>query len=562
MTNFISVTVIPVLLVALRIIQPFFAILILYMLFTSMREQKRDEQPLIMLMNMVNHDSIPIVYWENSIGRSKTADIALNDPTISRNHAVLYRRDEGWIIADCGSKSGVMVNGERIYKPTTVYLDDVIAIGATPLVLKTADSLNRRKQSWFFDKGVKHKVPGAAIMLFLVTLFHFQATLQLCLAKPQMDFKYILPFLAFTAAGWGLYLISSFLFKRTAFELETIGFFLSGIGIIIIEASSYEGVLPQTAALVLGMVLYCFMLWFMEIPDRAMRWRIIISLAAVGILAVNLLIGSTVNGSKNWIVLGPISIQPSEFVKIALILVGTSTLARLQTTKNLTEFIVFSVICIGALFLMGDFGTACIFFVTFVIVAFMRSGDIRTIVFIIAAAALGAFIILQFKPYIADRFAVWRHAWEYIDTTGYQQTRVMSYSASGGLFGVGLGKGYLKTIFASSSDLVFGMLCEEMGIMLAAAVAVCMAALAFYSRAVSSTSRSTLYSIAACSAAGLLVFQSALNIFGATDILPMTGVTLPFVSMGGSSLMAVWGLLSFIKAADERTYSQKRGFRE
>lgn len=80
------------------------------------------------------------------------------------------------------------------------------------------------------------------------------------------------------------------------------------------------------------------------------------------------------------------------------------------------------------------------------------------------------------------------------------------------------------------------------------------AGLAFYARATSATSRSTLYSIAACSVGGMFVFQSCLNIFGATDLLPLTGVTLPFVSMGGSSMMACWGLLSFIKAADERTY--------
>ena len=163
-------------------------------------------------------------------------------------------------------------------------------------------------------------------------------------------------------------------------------------------------------------------------------------------------------------------------------------------------------------------------------------------------------MILQFKPYIADRFAVWGHAWEYLNDTGYQQARVMSYAASGGLFGVGVGQGSLQYVFASTSDLIFGMLCEETGLLFAIIIAAVIAGLAFYARAISATSRSTLYSIAACSVGGMFVFQSCLNIFGATDLLPLTGVTLPFVSMGGSSMMACWGLLSFIKAADERTY--------
>ena len=149
---------------------------------------------------------------------------------------------------------------------------------------------------------------------------------------------------------------------------------------------------------------------------------------------------------------------------------GTSTLARLQTTKNLTEFIGFSAVCVGALFLMSDFGTAA-FFPDVLIIAFIRSGDVRTIIFIVAAACLGAFLILQFKPYIADRFAVWGHAWEYLNDTGYQQARVMSYAASGGLFGVGVGQGNLQYVFASTSDLIFGMLCEETGLLFAIIIA-------------------------------------------------------------------------------------------
>ena len=128
------------------------------------------------------------------------------------------------------------------------------------------------------------------------------------------------------------------------------------------------------------------------------------------------------------------------------------------------------------------------------------------------------------------------------------------YAASGGLFGVGLGNGYLKDIFAGDSDLVFGMLCEEMGVIVVVAIAM----LILFARNDATRSRSTFYSISACAAAGLLLFQTCLNVFGATDVLPLTGVTLPFISLGGSSMMAVWGLLAFIKASDERTYAVRR----
>ena len=339
--------------------------------------------------------------------------------------------------------------------------------------------------------------------------------------------------------------------RRKTFELESLAIFLSGIGVIL-AADDIHQVYIQSASMAIGMVLFCFLIRFIKNVDLVSKSRLIIALISVLLFAVNLVFGKEINGAKNWILIGPVSIQLSEIVKVAFILVGSVTLEKLQTTKSLTGFILFSVVCIGALFLMRDFGTACIFFVAFLVVSFMRSGSIRTVILACSAAAIGAFMILKFKPYVADRFHVWGHVWEFATEDGYQQTNVLISSASGGLFGVGVGLGNLKYIFAGTSDLMFGLLTVSL------IVAITIVCLAFYARISSSLSRSTFYSIAACSSAGLLVFQSCLNIFGATDILPMTGVTLPFVSLGGSSMVSVWGLLAFIKASDERTYLSKK----
>lgn len=542
----------------LRFLQPLLALLIVYHIFTSMRSHRRAEQPLILLDNLNTRDQIPVMYWENSIGRSKTSDIMLADPTVSRDHAVLYRREEGWLVDDTGSKSGVRVNGRKINVTAPVHIGDSIAVGTTTLVMRKANRPNAQKSSWFFDRRKGKRSISPAFLLFWVSLFHFMISLPLWLTTDGFQWEAFLPFGLVTVIGWLFFLISRRILKRVNFELETLALFLSGTGIILIGGVNPEDTYTQIASLAIGMVIFCFILWFIEEPDRVMRWRMLILIGGLGLLALNLLLGKVIGGAQNWITIGGFSFQPSEFVKIALIFVGTSTLNRLQTAKNMTEFIGFSALCIGALFFMGDYGTACIFFLTFLIISFIRSGDVRSLIFICAAAVIGVFVILQLKPYIANRFAAWGNVWDYADSLGYQQTRVLSYSASGGLFGMGVGQGELYKVAASRSDLVFGMLCEELGVLIAIIVAASIACLALYTCALSSTSRSTLYSIAACSAAGMLVFQSCLNIFGATDILPLTGVTLPFVSMGGSSMMAVWGLLAFIKASDERTYAARR----
>ena len=314
----------------------------------------------------------------------------------------------------------------------------------------------------------------------------------------------------------------------------------------------------QLIAGVGGMIVFCLLVKFIENPDRIGKWRVIIMIAAVGLLAVNLVFGKVTNGSNNWIQLGPITVQPSEFVKIAFIFVGASTLDRLMTRQNLLEYIIFSAICVGALAFMGDFGTAMIFFAAFLLISFMRSGDFKTLILALAGAGFAGFIVLNLKPYVLRRFQGWRHVWEYPqEALGYQQVRVLTYIASGGLFGVGIGNGCLKYVAASESDLVFGLMSEEMGFIAAVSIAVTVATLFIYARSVATRSRSAFYSIAACCAAGMMIVQMTLNVFGITDILPLTGVTFPFISAGGSSLISCWGLLAFIKAADERTYSKK-----
>lgn len=544
--------------VVLRVLIPILGIVVVFQCYSSMRRQRRDEKPLIMLVNKENDDCLPVLAWENSIGRGRSCDITLGDMTVSRDHCVLLRREAGWFISDTGSKYGTFVNGKRVEERTPVYINDEIKVGRTTLTMKRAEDYTDISKSWFFKKpGSKAGISPFSLMT-LISIFLLFMAAQACVSTEITDLIPLAVWGCFMAVAWIFYLVSTKVLKRVGFELESLAIFLSGVGVMLSVRQELRQTFVQIIATAIGMVVFCLLIKFIENPDRVTKWRWFIMIAAVGLLGINIIFGTIRGGAANWIVIGGISVQPSEFVKIAFIFVGASALDQLQRKRNLIEFIIFSAICVGALFLMSDFGTALIFFGTFLMISFMRSGDLKTVVLAVASAVFGGAIILRFKPYIANRFEAWGHVWEYSNTTGYQQARVLTYAASGGLFGVGLGNGYLKYVAASESDLVFGLMCEEVGLIMALTVAVAIGALFFYSRAITTRSRSTFYSVSACCAAGLLVLQSMLNIFGATDILPLTGVTLPFISTGGSSMMACWGLLAFIKAADERTYATKR----
>ena len=408
----------------------------------------------------------------------------------------------------------------------------------------------RRRKYRYVDRG---------FILLLLTIFQFFSCLPVVFEGGKFYAVNALCFLGFTVFEWLYVAVMHLAFKKVNFELEFIAFFLSGIGMTLTASVSKSSHIKQLAAVIIGIVVYDVLLWFLQDVKRVMSVRMPLAVFALCFLAGSFVLirfaGSAINGAYNWLVIGgKISVQPSEFVKIAFIFVGAASLDKLLTSKNIYLYIAFAVGCIGVLFLMRDFGTALIFFFTFLVIAFMRSGDVRSLLFICAGALLGAVLIIYFKPYVARRFAVYRHVWENYDTTGYQQVRTLIYSVSGGLKGLGVGNGRLRYVAASTTDLVFGMVCEEFGIIIAFAIVIAFAIITVYAIRTSRSAPSTFYSIAACSAAAMLLFQTCLNIFGITDILPLTGVTLPFVSQGGSSMVCSWALFAFIKAADVRTY--------
>ncbi|MEE1065395.1 MAG: FtsW/RodA/SpoVE family cell cycle protein [Acutalibacteraceae bacterium] len=392
------------------------------------------------------------------------------------------------------------------------------------------------------------------LMMLLVSVFQVITAIPVITKEGGFNFIIFGIFIAYIFIEWMYFFVADVFCGQNNFELETIGFLFSGIGLTV-SASVYDDyALKQMLAIVLGLFVFITLIIILRRTDIVMKLRMPVAFAAVGLLALNLVLAEYNNGALNWITVAGFSIQPSEIVKLAFIFVGAASLDKLQSAKSITKYVIFSIGCVGALFLMRDFGTALIFFFTFVIIAFMRSGDMRTIVLVCVAAALGAIMIIYFRPTVAARFSTYRHIWEQMNEAGMQQTRVLIYSVSGGLFGLGIGNGNLKHIFASTTDLVFGILCEEWGMIVALLVVMTYVFILLYAIKVARTTRSAFYAIAACAAAGLMLFQTALNVFGVTDILPLTGVTLPFISRGGSSMICSWGLLAFIKAADIRTY--------
>ncbi len=497
-------------------------------------------------------DGTDVTHWENLIGRARSCDIRIDREDIARLQAVLRRFDDGsWRIYDVFGRGGVWVDGSPAgEKGLEIEPDSVIRLGDTRLRLQDLSAEARDKldaQRTFAGKRV-----SPALTLCELTAFQLLLLFQhLLIAPGDKPAQIALGFAVLILLEWFCYYAMR-LIGRGGFEVETLAFYLTGLGVSVTATAAPQDMFKHTVLILLSFVLFLLLgLWLRDLR-RVEKTRAVAAALALGLLALNIFTSDAVNGAKSWLSVAGFSFQPSELVKVAYLYAGAATLEKLFRRGNLYGFILFSAVCVGALALIGDFGTALVFFLCFLVISFLRSGSLATVVLAVSGAAMAGFLAVSVKPYIARRFALWGHVWEDAYGAGYQQTRALGAAAGGGLFGKGAGGGWLTEVFAADTDMVFAVICEEQGLIIALCMMLALLTLSFFAVRTARRGRSAYYSISACAAVSILLAQMALNVFGSLDLLPFTGVTFPFVSRGGSSLIACWMMMAFIKGADTR----------
>ena len=501
-------------------------------------------------LNMADGTQVPITHWENVIGRSKSCDVTINFPTVSRNHAVLTRYDDGsWTISDAGSKDGVRVNNQLV-QISALTPKSKISIGGLEMYLQPITDKQEARQAQLRTRASS----GLATFANLLLLSVLQCMMVLgYLISGNSDglTSIVQGFGGILICQWVLYLFYAVI-RRSSFEVETIAFFLCTLGMAAIATVKPAETVKQLIAMILGVVIFLIIGWSLRDLERAKKFRYLAVAAGVGFLLITLIFGTEYYGAKNWLILGGMSLQPSELSKVCFVFAGASTMDRIMSKRNIFSFIVYSVVICGCLALMNDFGTALIFFCAFLVIAYLRSGSMGTVALAITALGFAGVIALKIAPHALRRFSAWRHIWEDPFNTGYQQTQALMCIASGGLLGLGPDKGLLQYVFAADSDIAFATISEEWGLIMAVMTVLCIVVLAMFTVRTARVARSAFYSIGGCTAASVLVIQTILNCLGTVDIFPFTGVTFPFLSNGGTSMIGAWGLLAFVKASDTR----------
>lgn len=531
---------------ALRYLLPVLAAFVLIRAGASLLAFRREPE-IWAWLSMPGDKRLPVTHWENTIGRARGCDISVSNPTLSRFHAVLTRYDDGsWTVSDAG-KGGVRVDGREVDIAEVTY-GQTISLAGLDFTLVPITHEQELAQAEYRTR------PGARLKPWK-TLLALTAFQLLLLFSLLLSSETVLPVVAcmggLCAAQW---LLFSFycLIRRTGFEVEIIALFLTSLGLSVIASSAPEELYKQLVCILLGIGTFLLVGWCLRDLHRAKILRYFAAVAGLGLLFAGVLFGTEVNGAKNWIFVAGLSVQPSELAKICFVFVGASSLDRLVTKRNLLFFLIYTGVVCACLAILSDFGTALVFFVAFLVIAFLRSGNLAALGLTAGGVGFAGVLAVRFLPYIRRRFAVWGHVWENALTSGYQQTQAMMCIAAGGLFGLGAGQGWLKYVAASDTDLVFAFVSEEYGLVMAVLAVLALVLPAVFVLRASNMGRSSFYTIGACAAISILLTQTILNVFGTVDLLPLTGVTFPFVSNGGSATIAAWGLWAFLKSVDTR----------
>ena len=501
-------------------------------------------------LTMADGTKIPITHWENVIGRHKSSDIRIDFPTVSKNHAVLTRYDDGsWSISDASSKEGTFVNGQRI-TICALEEEDQITIGGLNMQLVPISKRHEQRQAQLRTKAAS--AWDSVANLFLLTLLQILAVVAFLFHGAEgSQVPIVTGFGGIILCQWvllGFYI----LIRRPSYEIETIAFFLCTMGMCAIATVKPSESTKQLIAMYLGVLTFLVIGWSLRDLERAKVVRYIASIAGVLFLLITLVFGEEQYGAKNWLKISGMSLQPSELSKVCFVFAGASALDRIMNKRNIIMFIGYSVLICGCLALMNDFGTALVFFCAFLIIAYLRSGSFGTLGLACTSLGFAGVVALRIAPHALRRFSIWRHVWEDPYVLGYQQTRALMCIASGGLLGLGAGQGWLKKVFAADSDIAFATISEEWGLIIAVLMVVALTLFGLFAIRSAAVSRSSFYTIGACTAASILIIQTILNCLGTVDVLPLTGVTFPFLSNGGTSMIGAWGLLAFVKAADTR----------
>lgn len=319
--------------------------------------------------------------------------------------------------------------------------------------------------------------------------------------------------------------------------------FLCALGVLVLYSTNPAYAYQQAVYYGVGLLAMVVCIYLVRLIRS---WHIPVLLmmpVSLALLALPLVIGRETNGAKNWFYVSGISVQPSEIVKLSLLLIVSFYMSR----HKMLPWLFFAVTCLGLLMLQKDLGTALMYYGTTLMLFYASSGSVLLTGLGLVGGGGAAVLGYKMFAHVKKRVAIWLNPWSDYDNAGYQIVQGLMALASGGLIGCGLGLGSPKTIPVYHTDFIFAVICEQFGLIFGLCVLAMYVAIIWRGATTAMAARRSFHGLLAMGCTVLIALQTFTIIGGVIKLVPLTGVTMPFVSYGGTSLVSSLCLVGLLQ---------------
>jgi len=327
---------------------------------------------------------------------------------------------------------------------------------------------------------------------------------------------------------------------------------LSVIGIVMIYRLNMASSIKQIIWFAISVA--GFILTVVILPDlkRFCNLRYLFLAGTIIFMGMAIFIGTEINGSKNWVVVGGFSFQPSEFGKLFFVAYLASALKDYQNSfKELIQPAIVVMACLGFMVLQKDLGSALIFFGISITMLYIATSKTKYVLACIGLFAVGATISYQLFDHVRLRVMIWQNPWSYANNQSYQVVQSMFSIASGGFTGTGLGLGHPEYVPINTSDFIFAAICEELGILTGFAIIIIYFLLFYRCMRAAINAGDNFSRLLAVGFSSMIASQVIVIVGGVINMIPLTGITMPLVSYGGTSMLVTFLALGVIQKISE-----------
>ena len=333
---------------------------------------------------------------------------------------------------------------------------------------------------------------------------------------------------------------------------------LAVVGVAMLYRINPNTAIKQLIWIALGIIGYILIVVILPDLKSFAKYKNVYMIITLVLMPLALIFGTEQFGAKNWILIGPISFQPSEFAKIALVLYLAAALATYESKKSFKEEVkqlfqpaLVAGFSMGCMVLQRDLGSALIFFGISITLLYVATSKKKYVFTALGLAAIGSVAGYTMFGHVRERVMIWRDPWKYALGSSYQIVEGMYSIAAGGLFGVGLGQGHFQNLPVKESDMIYAIICEEFGIIFAIGLMIIYFLLFYRGIRAAFVTKDSYSQLIAVGFSTMIACQTLVIIGGIFSVIPLTGITLPIISYGGSSVLTIFFALGILQKISE-----------